>query len=446
MIPSLRRRLILILSVSVVSGWMATAFFTYWDTKNEINIMLDDNLRQSARLIDALLTHMPAADWEELLTGQDEMHNNAFQIRRLGDGKILASSYASIFENGPGRGAGFRNVVRDGETWRIYGLKQNETILIEVAQRQKLRRQMAENVARHIIHPIWFAIPLLAVLIWLSVRWGLAPLQTIVHDVKSRAPDNLHPITYPKTPREILPLTQALNNLFARISRLLDKERRFTDDAAHELRTPLSVIKTHAQLIQNARNHTERQQAITDLEDGADRAIRLVNQLLVLARLDSQYQEVGQDIVCLNEIIKQTVMNETTRAIGKKIDLGVSLNEEDQIYINANSEMIMALLSNLLSNALRYTPDHGEVTVTLRRQGTQAEVLIEDSGPGIYAKDMERVFERFYRGAGNRADGSGLGLSIVARIAELYGIDIHLENRVAEKGLRAIAVFSIMSR
>lgn len=329
MIPSLQRRLILILSVSVVSGWMATAFFTYWDTRNEINIMLDDNLRQSARLIDALLTHMPAADWEELLTGQDEMQNNAFQVRRLGDGKILTSSHASVFANAAERGVGFHSVIRNGETWRIYGLKQNDAILIEVAQRHELRRQMAENVARHIIHPIWFAIPLLAILIWLSVRWGLAPLQTIVHDVKIRAPDNLRPITYSEIPREILPLTQALNNLFARISRLLDKERRFTDDAAHELRTPLSVIKTHAQLIRNARNYTERQQAITDLEDGADRAIRLVNQLLVLARLDSQYQVVGQDDVCLNEIVQQTVMNETPRALGKKIDLGVSLNEKD---------------------------------------------------------------------------------------------------------------------
>lgn len=107
--------------------------------------------------------------------------------------------------------------------------------------------------------------------------------------------------------------------------------------------------------------------------------------------------------------------------------------------------MVMALLSNLLSNALRYTPDHGEVTVTLRRQGTRAEVLVEDNGPGIDPQDIDRVFERFYRGTGNCEDGSGLGLSIVARIAELYGIDVHLENRGAEKGLRVIATFCVVS-
>lgn len=267
----------------------------------------------------------------------------------------------------------------------------------------------------------------------------MAPLRQIALAVARRSPENLKPMTEP-APAETRVLVDSLNKLFLRLEKTLEREKQFTADAAHELRTPLSGLKTQAQVALGARDAAERDHALRQLNEGVDRAAHLVQQLLTLARLEPSAATQESTPVNLADLAKQVCGELAPAAVAKMIDL--SFLGEVSVLINGNQELLRVLFRNLIDNAIRYTPERGVIEVVVGQRAAGAEVTVTDSGPGIPQEERERVFDRFYRILGNKASGSGLGLSIVRRIVELHGGDIVLGEGRQGKGLRVVVRFS----
>ncbi|MCC6656772.1 MAG: hypothetical protein IT512_01160, partial [Rhodocyclaceae bacterium] len=286
---------------------------------------------------------------------------------------------------------------------------------------------------------LYFALPALALLVWLAVGAGLAPLAGVAREVARRDPDNLAPLDPGRSPREVLPLVAALNALFGRLKDSLEQERRFTADAAHELRTPLAAVKTQAQVALGATGEAERSRALANVVAGTDRASRLVEQLLVLARLDPQTALPTGQPVDLHELARQGVAELAPAAAAKGVEMGLAPGEATPVA--GDAVLLAVLLRNLLDNAVRYTPSGGEVEVSVGRTSGGASLAVVDSGPGIPEAERGKVCERFHRLLGSGEDGSGLGLSIVRRIADLHRATVVLGEGPGGRGLRVEVTF-----
>jgi signal transduction histidine kinase len=246
----------------------------------------------------------------------------------------------------------------------------------------------------------------------------MRPLDAVAAEIAARAPDRLTPLAPQQAPSEIRPLAQAINALFARVEETLENERRFTADAAHELRTPLAALAAQAEVASRARDDDERRHAMDQLAASLRRTTRLVDQMLTLARLDHEGR-AGATSVRLDLLAEEVCAAHGPLAFDKRIALELTATPTT---VSGNGDMLRVLLRNLVDNALRYTPSGGQVTVTV----AEGSLSVEDSGPGIPAEERSRVFERFHRLAGQETEGSGLGLSIVRRIAERHGAELRL--------------------
>lgn len=285
----------------------------------------------------------------------------------------------------------------------------------------KEREEVAAEIAGQLLTPMLFALPALALLLVIAIGFALAPLRQLARDVASRAADRLDPLPGASLPAEVMPLVARLNSLFADITRALENERRFTADAAHELRTPLAALKAQAQVALAAVDTMEKQHALTQIIAGCDRTTHLVTQLLTLARLDARTIDPMRS-VALRPIAEEVLALSAGEAIERRCDLVL---RDGDARVRGDALLLQVLLRNLIDNALR----HGggtQIDVSVAVQGSRAVLAVSDNGRGIAADELERVQQRFYRSAGADPAGSGLGLSIVRRIAELHGgtIDI----------------------
>jgi two-component system OmpR family sensor kinase len=263
----------------------------------------------------------------------------------------------------------------------------------------------------------------LGLLVWWLVGRGLRPLARLADSVQKRTPDSLSPLADEGVPEEVQPLVTSLNDLLARLKGAFDVQRDFVADAAHELRTPLTAVHLQAQLAERATDEAGRRAALADLKDGLERATRLVEQLLTLAREEPGVADRPPATVDLPALAREVVADLAPLAAAKRIDLGLSA--DSPVQVRGDADALATLLSNLVDNALRYTPEAGRVDVGVASDGGRAVLSVRDSGPGIPEADRERVFDRFVRGSVTGAvRGSGLGLSIVKRIAERHGADI----------------------
>ncbi len=431
---SLRRRLLVLLLGIVLAAWLATALFTYFDARREIGEMLDAHLAQSAGLIAAQLEHEIEDDRETALPRQYRHERKiAFQVWDR-KGRLLLRSSGAPETRLQSQSEGYGDAAIDGKRWRSFSRwDESRHYLVQVGERYELREELAGSVASHLLHPLYFALPALALLIWLAVGAGLAPLAGVAREVARRAPDNLAPLDAGHAPREISPLVAALNALFGRLQDSLEQERRFTADAAHELRTPLAAVKTQAQVALGAAGEAERGRALANVVAGADRAARLVEQLLMLVRLDPQTALPPGQTVDLQVLAQQGVAEIAPAAAAKGVD--VSLAQGEAAPMVGDAVLLAVLLRNLLDNAVRYTPAVGEVEVAVRNEPGTVRLSVADNGPGIAEAERSRVFERFHRVLGSGEEGSGLGLSIVRRIAELHRAEVSLGSGAAGRGL-----------
>jgi two-component system sensor histidine kinase QseC len=436
---SIKRRLLVVLLLTTLLAWVATLLFSYRDTLHELDELLDAHLAQSTSLLIAQIGHeAEGIDTEHAPPLHRYSRKVAFQVWERGNQLVLHSASAPNVPLSP-RSEGFSDSVIAGKKWRVFSAwDESQHFLVQVGERREVRDDLAETIAEHLLRPLLVTLPVLGILIWFGVAGGLRPLKTLSSQVAERRPENLAPLEAAVVPAEVLPLVEGLNRLFARVRDSLDNERRFTADAAHELRTPLAAIKTQAQVARAATAEAERQHALDNVLVGCDRAAHLVEQLLTLARLDPE--SVNRRDSCDLHALAVTVVAELSpAAIEKQIDL--QLAEGTETRAPGEPALVGILMRNLIDNAIRYSPPGSVVRAMVSKTAHGAVFTVVDQGPGIPADAQTLVWERFYRVLGSNESGSGLGLSIVRRIADLHGAKTALSPGDGGKGLRVSVTF-----
>lgn len=429
---SLRRQLLFSLLATLVVSLLAGAYATYRMAREESGESFDYQLRQIA-----LSLH--GGDFKGAVTASDPEEDGDFviQVFHRNGGRIYLSHPTSALP--PPRTMGYGHLSRGDDTWRVYA-ETYEGRIYEVAQRMSDRDELAAGAALQAVAPFLVLLPVMGLLVWLIVGRGLAPLERITRWVGERRPDDLAPLPGSGVPQEVQPLVTALNDLLARLDQALQAQRAFVADAAHELRTPLAALNLQAQLLGRADGDEERREAQAELQAGLRRATRVVEQLLILARNEPGGEERPPQPVNLAELARNVTARHLPLAEAKGIDLGIA-QADDGAVVAGDVVTLETLLSNLVENAVRYTPGGGRVDVSAMRDTTGARLEVADTGPGIPAAERERVFDRFYRQLGTVEPGSGLGLAIVRTIARRHDATVTLLDNPGG-GLRVRVAFT----
>ena len=443
---SLQGRLLLLVLSLVVIVWLVTAVLTWFDARHELDELLDGHLAQAA----ALLVVQQAQKLEEGDNGVDAptLHRYApkvaFQV--FHDDKLaLRSSNAPIT---PMIGtvkrfkSGFKTVQISGAAWRVYATYGAERdVQVYVGEQISSRNSIMWAVLRSTLWPMLVALPLLALAIWWAVYRGVRPIRQLGQVLASRQPQALDPVSLPNSPSEMAPMIAALNSLFERIRQLLESERRFTADAAHELRTPIAAIRVQAQVALGEADDALRQHALQSTLEGCDRATRLVEQLLSLSRLEA-VKDMDAPVMAMVDwgaVTQRVVAELAPKAIGKHQTL--EFDTEGPCNIPGDETLLAVLVRNLVDNAVRYSPPSARIKVAVQAHNGQVALSVEDSGPGLGDADRKRLGERFFRVTGSFESGSGLGWSIVRRIAAVHWLTIQVDTS-AELGGLAVRVLS----
>jgi two-component system, OmpR family, sensor kinase len=429
---SIRRTLLAWLLAGLAALALAASGATYLAARREVGELLDLQLKQlaySTRIDDLLRGRRPdvqlrtpphTAGITELVT------------------QIWDRDGVLVYWSQPGMGLpvpateGYSTVTHQGRNWRIYTLVQG-THALQVAQAENERAAIATQTALRTLVPFVALLPIFGALIWIGVGRGLEPLETISRAVAKRRPDALAPLNERGVPEELQPLVASLNGLLARLSEALAAQRRFTADAAHELRTPLAALKLQLDVARRSGDPANGADGMNDLEAGVARASHVVDQLLTLARVEPEALAQQRSDCDLVGIARDAVVARAALAANKSIDLGLA--RASPATVSGDPASLAILLSNLIDNALRYTPRGGRIDVAVDRDPSGATLSVADTGPGIRVEDRERVFDRFFRGADNQEPGSGLGLSIVKRIADAHHAAIALDAPAEGSGL-----------
>jgi two-component system sensor histidine kinase QseC len=322
-----------------------------------------------------------------------------------------------------------------GRAWRHFGVwDQHHDFRILVSEAKDLRNGVVRGMALQAASPLAMGLPLLLLLIWWSVNRGLGPLVALTRQLESRKSDNLVPLDADRAPHEVRSMVHALNALLHRVAHALEGERRFTANAAHELRTPLAAIQVHLHAVRHAADDADRGQAMSQLQHGVERAIRVVGQVLTLARLDPDHAWQDPRPIDLCRLAETVCADLAPLALQRGQTLELAL-DSDVPAAHGNPDLLAMLLANLVDNAIRYSDPGGHIDVAVRRIGTLWQLEIADNGPGIPHQERERVFEQFFRIAGQDREGTGLGLAISRRVADLHQARITLADRADGPGL-----------
>ena len=433
---SLRARLIWLLLVAILFTAGAQAIVAYRTALAEADAIFDYQMEQMALSLRPGLPVESRPD-RRLIPDEDENFDFVIQVWTADGLRVFESAARADL---PQRAVmGFSTVRARGTTYRLFSVASG-TQVIQVAQDVAARRDMAGTLALRTVSPMLAMVPVLMLLAWWVVSASLAPVWRIREQVAARQADDLSELNERNLPDEIHPLVHELNLLFHRLSQAFVAQKNFVADAAHELRSPLAALKLQAQGLRRATDEATREVAISRLNAGIDRATRLVEQLLVLARQQSSTALGTKPTpVDLTALARLALADAAAAAAQRQIDLG--LVQADQCVIMGHEEALRILLRNLLDNAIKYTPPGGTVNLGLQGSADQALLTVEDSGPGIAAEDRQRVLDRFYRVAGAQVGGSGLGLAIVKTIVDLHHATLTLESSQSLGGLRAAVIF-----
>ncbi len=437
---SLRARLLWFLLVAVTLTALFQAFIAYRTARAEADEIFDYHMQQMAQ---SLRAGLPVADPPSATHDEDDEEDHDFVVQVwTADGVRVFQSVRSAL---PDRALpGFSDVKFQGTTWRVFSL-QSRSQIIQVAQDMATRQAMAGTLALRTVLPIAVMAPLLMLLVWWLVGTSLAPVARVRNQLARRQADDLNEVNESGLPDEIAPLVHELNLLFGRVRQAFEAQQSFVADAAHELRSPLAALKLQALGLQRAADAAARDVAVGRLTAGIDRATRLVEQLLVLARHQpSTAGALRAGPVLLADLVRLGVADLAPLAQARGIDLG--LVHADEVLIHGHAEALRILIRNVLDNAVKYSPAGGTVDAEVRLAGAKLMLVVEDSGPGIAENDRERVLDRFYRIAGSDAPGtvvgSGLGLAIVKSIVELHGATLTLGHSERLGGLKVSVGFA----
>jgi two-component system sensor histidine kinase QseC len=479
--PTIRKRLLVGLITVVAALWCVLFYLVYQAAQSEVEGVFDATLAQEARVLATLLTHEAEEE-----TAREKIF--ARLASELGDdalsrSKLLMQLVEKYGKNGgheeredyltlmsPGQSSGHRyefkmaflasygnkhpilrspnapsfNIDREGfynldnmeDGWRVYGIKLPKSgLLVHVGERLSVRIEIVNEILMNSLWPMFLSLPILALVIWISVGKGLRPLYQVAERVERRDPNSLNPIPIDSVPGEVVPIVDSLNRLFQRVGRALENERRFTANAAHELRTPLAALKTQAQVKQLDNNHQEHADFLENVVNGVDRTTHLMEQLLALARADSMQRDaILSKKIDLDGVVKNVLSMMNERALNKQIELSLN-SPETPVDVQGDEATLGVLVRNLVDNGILYTPAGGKVRVQLQRDSESVSLVVEDNGPGIVEEKRDELFQRFQRGENIEAQGSGLGLSIVKQIADLHGASVSMANIAGGSGL-----------
>jgi two-component system, OmpR family, sensor histidine kinase QseC len=429
---SIRRRLLAYLSGGLLALWLATALASAAVALHEINEIADSQMSQLARSLMQVPQAAAGSTADLPPAGGAESSNNGFAIWDKHGTLLLADRYGREIPFQTASGFHNNRAAWQGSAWRyLYLHDEHSGRTVAVSQRLKERLSTLTNALWVQLALTFLSLPLLLWLIARGIRRGLTPLDLLAGELAARNAQSLQPVSE-QVPAETLPLVQSLNALLARVAESLAREQRFTADAAHELRSPLAALKVQAEVLAMSSDEAEQQHHLGNIHESIDRANRLTEQLLTLARLDPMQALPDAQPIDWQRIGHQALQSVNLQAREKRVQLKLECAcGFGQVFPPLGNEVLLQLmLRNLLDNAIRYSPPNSHVTLTLDANG----LSVCDEGPGIAAEHLPRIRERFYRPPGQSQQGSGLGLSIVERIADLHGLRLDLAN-ADERGL-----------
>ena len=439
-LKSLQARLLVTVLGLLLLVWLIAAAATWSDTRHELNELLDAHLAQTAALAASQADdEMEADDFVALPRLHKYQTRVALQVwheRQM----VAQSAKAPKQALAPVGVAGFADTAVGQQRWRVFAAQGKEADLwVQVGELQSARDAIVWASLRSAIWPMLLALPILALGIWAAVRALLTPLRELGRNVAARDSAALHPLPVTGVAPEVLPLVKALNELFGRMAQLLESERRFTADAAHELRTPIAAIRMQAQVALGAgADAASRDQALVATVQGCDRAARLVDQLLMLARLEAHFDPAADTARTDMAALTRTLLAQLgAQALAQHQTL--DLEAPQQLLVDLPEALAAILLRNLVDNALRYSPPGATIKVSLM-PGPPVQLVVQDSGPGMSPDAMQQLGQRFFRVLGTQQSGSGLGWSIVKRVARLYGLRVE-PSRSQELGGLCVRVF-----
>jgi two-component system sensor histidine kinase QseC len=454
MTRSIRSQLLIIIIGTVVLFGAIIVSYIWTDTDRSINEMFDMRLQRETQMFVVIAREehhqttqtrgvipwpLESDDYENTITYQADM---AMQV-------WISGKMRALTEGTPGfpdpTSPGFINMELNEDEWRVFYYTETFPAAVgdpvdiwvaigePVAQRRAVINRMLLQSSLPLIGIILL---LMAVLFW-GIGRALKPLHKLKNQIVRRSPRSLRPVASAETPQELKPIVAALNDLLSQLSIALEKEKRFTADAAHELRTPLSALMAQAQVAIREPDEELRNNALQKLIQGVGRASHLVNQLLTLSRLDPEHAGFDKLEFRLAPVMENLLADLAPEALRRNIDLRLE-DHAGNAVVQGEKVLIETLLRNIVHNAIIYAPENdGLVTVSINNDGGDCRIIVTDNGPGIPLEDIDRVFDRFYRIPGNSSFGAGLGLSIASRIARLHHADLKLSANPDDTGLVA---------
>lgn len=438
---SLRQRTLWRVVILLILGTGLLAHYNYRDSSHEIAEVYDAHLAQNARLLQGVMSlPLAPADRGRLYDAFDEAlrqagrpgvghpyeNKLAFQVWRDG-GELLVHTPSAPRIDPSQRLPGFSDIVIEGKQWRGFLLPvPAQQVSIWVGERKDVRGDLVGRIVRHTLLPFLFGALVLALLVWFAIGWGLQPLQNMANVIRGRHAKSLEPLQLAPLPSELEPMQAAINRLLGQVADLLRREQRFIADAAHEMRTPLAILRLHAQNVEEARTEEDRARALGFLIGGVDRLSRVVNQLLTLARIEPRLGQRHLEDVDLAKVAMDTLVEMTPWILERNVEPVLDI-EPGACHVRGDAMSIGIALQNLVSNAVNFSPVDGVVKVGLTVREGHVELSVEDEGPGVPADRLAVVFERFF--SDGHEGGAGLGLPIVRTIMEHLGGAVRLENR-----------------
>ncbi len=437
---SIYKRLLIWLIPALIITTAIAGAAVYFKTLSEVNEMQDYTLRQAAYSMQySNRLAIPDIENNSEKDGENEINDNASDnddFELIGqiwnkDGKLALSTRPEktipLLNT-----QGIATVLWQNQKWRIFSITTKENI-IQVVQPFDVREYASADIAESATLPVIILIPALGFLIMGGVAFGLRPLKQITSALENRHAESMEPLSLQNLPAEIKLMVLSLNALLNRLSFSIETQKQFIEDAAHELRTPLTALNLQVEIVSRSTDKHEISDAILNLKQGIKRSSHLVEQLLTLARQQHLIKQTYFEVVDLAEIAKDVIEEFVPIANSKRIEF--EMDSKGTSHINGNQDSLRTMIVNLVDNSIRYTPGGGTVKIKISTVANKCILEIIDSGSGIPLADRDRVFDRFFRGLGNRTIGSGLGLAIVKNIADTHQATIQLDEGANGIGL-----------
>ncbi|MEY3669715.1 MAG: hypothetical protein RL258_1110 [Pseudomonadota bacterium] len=450
---SLRRQLLLSLSVSMLAIFGVVGYAAHWVSLHEAEEIFSARLATSARVLESLVARqletatvnspivisLPAAleqadDDSGTAAGHPYEGKIAFQVWNE-EGVMLAKTASSPLEMLGPMAPGFHDYVSDAVWWHVFALKSG-TVWIFAAEKHDVRDEMAEDIAVSILTPLMVGGFTLILLVHFFALRAIRPVEALANAISGRAPDSLLPIPLTNVPQELTPVVQALNELLDRVRSAFSREKRMIDAAAHELRTPIAAVQLHVQNALLAPSEQERLGSIEYALAAARRVTQMAEQLLVYSRVSASAGMEPLQLVDLVAVTRDVML--LMRPLLEERQVDVVVQAEGPVVVLADRSKLERVIRNLLENALQYGQTPGQVVVRAARLPSGPQWSIENDGSPIPDAEKAKIFIPYYRIVGSTGFGSGLGLSIVHEIVQQCGGRIHVEDRQKGQGVRFV--------